>query len=105
MELYRNETDEEQGFFQKQYNKELDKKIFEKVTMKNRLNLVRKTYLKYLIVKFRQKISYIAFKNKMTIVEIFITAIKKSYLKLMKEGAINIDQKKFKKDNDCYDEL
>jgi hypothetical protein len=23
----------------------------------------------------------------------------------MKEGAINIDLKKFKKDNDCYDEL
>jgi hypothetical protein len=75
MELYSNETDEELGFFQKQYNKELDKKIFERVIMKNKLNLVRKTYLKYLIVKFRQKISYIAFKNKMTIVELFITAI------------------------------
>jgi hypothetical protein len=58
---------------------EIPKTLLIKIRLKNRLLVLRQAYLKYLIIKFRQKISFIAFKNKMTIVELFCTAIQKSY--------------------------
>lgn len=66
---------------------------------------MRKTYIKYLIQKFRQKISYIAFTKKMTIVELFCTAIKKTHTQLLKEGLIKIDQEKTDNDNFLYEQL
>ena len=48
------------------------------------------TYLKYLIIKFRQKISYLAFKKKSTIMELFLNAIKKSHNQLRAEGVIQV---------------
>jgi hypothetical protein len=39
------------------------------------------------------KISFIAFRKKMTIVELFCTAIKKSYDELVREGHIIVDKK------------
>ena len=59
-----------------------------RIHLRNKLKVVQKTYLKYLILKFRQKVSFIAFKNKMTIVELFCNAIAKSYTKLVAEGTI-----------------
>jgi hypothetical protein len=47
--------------------------------------------MKYTIVKFRMKISWIAFKNKMTIVELFCTAILKSYNQLVTEGVFHVN--------------
>lgn len=41
--------------------------------------MYRKVYLKYLIMKVRAKISFMAFKRKMTIVELFADTIMKSY--------------------------
>ena len=72
---------------------------------KNQLFLMRKTYLKYLITKFRQKISYIAFRKKMTIVELFCTAIRKSYVTLVKEGSIEVKQEDLDRDNMLYDQM
>lgn len=58
---------------------EESKTVMNQITSKNRLKILRTAYLRYLIVKFRQKISFIAFKYKMTIVELFLHAIIKSY--------------------------
>lgn len=60
------------------------------------------TYLKFLIIKFRQKISYLAFKKKATILELFLKAIKKSYLQLCKEGVIKVSLKKFLLEDAIY---
>tara|TARA_B110000305_G_C19229181_1_gene534363 strand:- start:625 stop:825 length:201 start_codon:yes stop_codon:yes gene_type:complete len=64
-----------------------------KVETRNEIDLLSMTYLKYLIIKFRQKISYLAFKKKVTILELFLTAIKKSYLQLCSEGVIKVSRK------------
>lgn len=45
-----------------------------------------------MVIKFRIKISYIAFTKKITIVELFVAAIKKSYEQFVKEGIVKIDQ-------------
>ena len=49
---------------------------------------MRTSYMKYTIIKFRMKVSWIAFKNKMTILELFCTAILKSYNQMLAEGVI-----------------
>ena len=48
----------------------------------NEHNLFRKIYLKYLIMRIRAKISFMAFEKRMTIVEIIVNAIFKSYREL-----------------------
>lgn len=59
--------------------KEFSKTLAIKIRLKNKLTIMRKAYLKYLIIKFRQKISFIAFKKKMSIIELFCDAITRSY--------------------------
>jgi hypothetical protein len=46
--------------------------------------------MKYKIIKFRMKISYIAFEKEMTIKELFLTTIMRSYMILFKRGKIPI---------------
>jgi len=41
----------------------------------------------------------------MTIVELICTAIKRSYVQLVKEGTIQIEQKKLDDDNMLYDQM
>lgn len=53
---------------------------------------MRQAYLKYTVIKFRIKVSWIAFTQKKTIMELFITAIKKSYDQLSREGYQGIVQ-------------
>ena len=91
MKLYeqQNGPDEDEiQILDREYRKDLLKSVYAKIKLKNELLLMRKTYIKYLIQKFRQKVSYIAFTKKMTIVELFCTAIKKTYTQLLKEGII-----------------
>ena len=47
--------------------------------LENEHMVFKKVYLKYLILKIRAKISYIAFVKKMTIVELFASTILKCY--------------------------
>lgn len=49
---------------------------------------MRQTYFKYIVIKFRIKVSWIAFTKKMTIQELFVNAIKKTYDELAKGGLI-----------------
>ena len=72
--------------------KEFSKTLAIKIRLKNKLTIMRKSYLKYLIIKFRQKISFIAFKKKMSIIELFCDAITRSYNQLVFEGKIQIDE-------------
>lgn len=46
-------------------------------------------YLKYLIMKVRAKISFIAFQKRMTILELLLFQILQSYLILRKEQGLN----------------
>ena len=54
---------------------------------------MRQTYLKYIIIKFRIKVSWIAFKYKMTISELFCHAIKKTLDQYIHEGKYKINRK------------
>tara|TARA_B110000285_G_C14857223_1_gene482799 strand:- start:372 stop:662 length:291 start_codon:yes stop_codon:yes gene_type:complete len=72
--------------------KEFSKTLSIKIRLKNKLSIMRMSYLKYLIIKFRQKISFIAFKKKMSIVELFCDAITRSYNQLVFEGKIKVDE-------------
>lgn len=47
--------------------------------------LIRKTYLKYLLLRIRSKISYIAFTRKQTIVELIVSQCYKTY-KILSEA-------------------
>ena len=58
----------------------------EKQEKMNQQEVIRKCYLKYLVIKLRQKISFIAFQKKMTIIELFLVSIKKTYQSLVAEG-------------------
>ena len=48
--------------------------------------MMKKIFLKYIILKVRNKISYIAFHKKQTICELFIRAIYASYTILVRVG-------------------
>lgn len=60
----------------------------DQIKNENKLKLCKAGYLKYLILKFRIKISFIALKKQMTVLELFCNAILKSYQEMMEEGAI-----------------
>ena len=47
--------------------------------LENEHSIFKKVYLKYLILKIRAKISYMAFAKRMTIVELFATTILRCY--------------------------
>ena len=46
-----------------------------KLRLKNEHRLFRKIYLKYLIMRVRAKISFIAFEKRMTIMELLVSTI------------------------------
>ena len=75
------------------------------INLKNRLRILNKSYLRYLIVKFRQKISFIAFKYKMTIVELFLHAIIKSYNQMVVEGILKVNKKRDEEELALYDKM
>ena len=52
---------------------------------------MKKTYLKYLIFKVRQKLSYSAFLKNQTILELFAHVIHKSYFQLVRIGKLEIN--------------
>jgi hypothetical protein len=58
------------------------------LVQKNEHILYRKVYMKYLILKVRAKISYMAFIKKMTVIELFATTIINSYNTMKAEGII-----------------
>lgn len=58
------------------------------IIQKNEHILFRKVYMKYLILKVRAKISYMAFVKKMTIAELFATTILRCHETLVNEGLI-----------------
>ena len=61
--------------------------------------------MKYTVMKFRMKISWLAFKNRMTVLELFCTAILKSYNQLVSEGIIQTNKDQFKLDNKLFQYL
>ena len=57
----------------------IEESIKRQMILENEHMVFKKVYLKYLILKIRAKISYIAFVKKMTIVELFASTILKCY--------------------------
>ena len=51
----------------------------EKISRVNQHKLYRKVYLKYLIMRVRAKISFIALEKRMTVLELFINTIYSTY--------------------------
>ena len=56
--------------------------------MENENKIYRKVYLKFLILKVRAKISYMAFLRNMTVIELFAHTILKSYKEIRKQQLI-----------------
>jgi hypothetical protein len=56
--------------------------------MRNEHQIFRTVYLKYLIMRVRMKISYTAFEKRMTVHELMMYSIQKSFRHLMAMGAI-----------------
>ena len=54
----------------------------------NEHKVFRKVYIKYLIMRVRAKISFMALVKRLTIVELFLRAIEKSYTEIQEEGSI-----------------
>jgi hypothetical protein len=50
--------------------------------------VLRKVYFKYLLIRVRAKISYIAMYKRMTVLELFVRTIRKCYLDLIKKNEI-----------------
>ena len=62
--------------------------------------------MKYKIMKFRMKLSYIAFEKELTIKELFFTTIMRSYMTLFKRGKIPISvEEVFRQQNCVYDKI
>ena len=53
--------------------------------------ILKRTFFKYRILKFRAKLSYIAFSQSMTICELFANAILKTASDLLKFGLLTLD--------------
>lgn len=66
----------------------MSKKQKNEIRNKNEHILVNKVYFKYLMMKIRHKISYMAFEKMVTINEIFFETIVKSYNSLIDCGDI-----------------
>ena len=59
-----------------------------KIKQSNEHKVFRKVYIKYLIIRVRAKISFMALIQRKTIVELFATTIEKCYYDLQEEGYI-----------------
>ena len=64
--------------------------------------MLRCAYFRYLVLKFRQKISYIAFLKKKTVLEIFHQAILTSFRELYSLGAIETRQPSSPENDQLY---
>ena len=84
---------------------DLPHSVRSKMRLNHKVNVMRTCYMKYTIMKFRMKISWLAFKNKMTILELFCTAILKSYTQMVAEGSIKINKSQLKLDNKLFQYL
>jgi hypothetical protein len=58
------------------------------VKRNNETILVRKTLLKYKLLRVRSKISFLALQRRMTVLELFLTTIKACYHHLLEAEAI-----------------
>lgn len=75
--------------FKKKVNKNwVSESVRQNIKQTNEHKIFRKTYLKYLLMRVRQKISFIAFERRMTIPELFVHTITKCYRQLMNTGSI-----------------
>ena len=67
-----------------------------------RVKLLQKVYTRYVIIRFRQKISFIAFQKKMTICELFLTAILQSFNELLADGRVSYKKNKRKSEENLF---
>lgn len=66
--------------YKKQFNQEVISKVRQnQIIQKNEFNLYRKVFLKYQIMKIRAKISFMALQKCMTVAELILDAIKRTY--------------------------
>ena len=63
----------------KKYRDHLFKKERDKIKLKVEQTVFRKVYFKYLIMRVRAKISFMAMYKRMTVLELFVKTIKKCY--------------------------
>lgn len=62
--------------------------VKENILQTNEHCVFRKVYLKYLIMKVRAKISFIALEKRMTVIQLLVDTILRCYRHLMNKGAI-----------------
>jgi hypothetical protein len=66
--------------YKRQFNREVITKAREhQIIQKNEFSLYRKVFLKYQIMKIRSKISFMALQKCMTVTELILDSIKRTY--------------------------
>lgn len=91
------ETLNQQSFreYRKQFNREIISKAREhQISQKNEFLLYRKVFLKYQVMKIRAKISFMALEKSMTIVELIVDSIKRTFYE---QAALGHQQLSFNK--------
>ena len=71
----------------------------------NEYKVFKKVCLKYMIMKIRMKISYMAFEKGMTIIELLLSSILCSYRTFVNDGLIQEDQESKKRQDTLFNEL
>ena len=66
----------------------ISKSVEQKIEQTNENSLFRKIHLKFIIMRVRAKISYMAFIRRMTVLELFLVTIKDTYKKLVRLNLI-----------------
>ena len=93
--------------YKKEHNKRMiSQSVEQKIEQTNENSLFRKIHLKFVIMRVRAKISYMAFVKRLTIIELFLISIKKTYSKLGKLNVIKtLNKKKEKQQQVLFDNL
>ena len=73
---------EEADYLKKSKQKEFKAGVKERIEKQVKHQVMRKVRLKYIILRVRAKISFIAFEQKKTILELLVNQIRKSYLQI-----------------------
>lgn len=85
----------------------ISKSVEQKIEQTNENSLFRKIHLKFIIMRVRAKISYMAFIRRMTVLELFLVTIKDTYKKLVRLNLIksSMNSKNEKEQQKLFDNL
>ena len=98
-------SQDEQEIWQRRPDKVMTEEKLEEINTKNKIRVLQKVFTKYLVLRFRQKISFIAMKNNQTIVQLFLASILRSFNELVRLNVIKYPAKREHSDNEVFNHI